>query len=100
MTARNARPHPVLTIWLCHGVADQFRNRAAGVVARAALGAPQQLKGLPLGGRVDPGEIPSLKQLGLTPPPQTSADAKPTGGEFQLVTQLGTWPAMNRVAKL
>ncbi|GAB4817664.1 hypothetical protein N2152v2_004710 [Parachlorella kessleri] len=72
---------------------DQFRHRAAGVVARAALGAPQQLKGLPLGGRIDPGEIPSLKQLGLTPPPQTSADAKPTGGESEALKQLQTFLA-------
>ena len=80
-----------------HWLADQFRHRAAGMVARGALAAPQQLKGLPLGGRVDPGEIPSLKQLGLTPPPQSSADAKPVGGEFRLVTQPGTWPVTTLV---
>lgn len=36
---------------------------------RASLSAPTELRGLPLGGRVDPGDIPSLHQLGLQPLP-------------------------------
>lgn len=36
---------------------------------RAALAAPTELRGLPLGGRVEPGDIPTLQQLGLQPLP-------------------------------
>lgn len=60
--------------------ADLFRERTAGVAPGAALETPQQLRGLPAGPRVEAGDIPTLKQLGLTPPPAVSSDSKPTGG--------------------
>ena len=62
--------------------ADQFRERTAGVAARAALAAPAQLRGLPVGPRPEPGEVPTLKDLGLAPLPASSSGPQPVGGEF------------------
>ena len=62
----------------CHS--DGFRERTAGVAARAALPAPAELRGLPLGGRMDPGEIPTLQQLGLAPLPKGTAAAGSSSG--------------------
>lgn len=65
---------------------------------RAALPAPAELRGLPLGGRMDPGEIPTLQQLGLAPLPKGAVAASasgsgssggPTkGGEGEALSQL------------
>ncbi|KAL4859435.1 Blue-light photoreceptor PHR2 [Chlorella vulgaris] len=52
---------------------DKFRDRINGSAVRPALPAPAELKGLPLGGRVDPGDIPTLQQLGLQPLPASHA---------------------------
>lgn len=46
---------------------------------RAALPAPAELRGLPLGGRMDPGEIPTLQQLGLAPLPKGAVAASASG---------------------
>ena len=67
---------------------------------RAALPAPAELRGLPLGGRVDPGEIPTLQQLGLAPLPKgataaagSSGSGQPRGGESEALRQLRTFLA-------
>ncbi|KAG6553677.1 hypothetical protein Mapa_004592 [Marchantia paleacea] len=44
-----------------------FRDNVQGVEVRATIGAPKHLKGLPVGGSVKAGEIPSLQELGLNP---------------------------------
>lgn len=85
---------------------DKFRQRTQGVGPRAALEAPQQLKGPPLGGRVEVGEVPTLEQLGLTPLPKQrgtqqqgtssrrqglaaeAGDSSPRGGETEALRQL------------
>lgn len=67
-------PHLVL-LPLPYGPADKFRERSEGVAVRAALPAPTELQGLPLGGRMDPGEIPTLQQLGLAPLPKAVASS-------------------------
>ena len=48
---------------------------------RAALPAPSELRGLPLGGRVDAGEVPTLQQLGLSPLPAGCSAAATAGGK-------------------
>lgn len=58
---------------------DGFRERTAGMAPRAALPAPAELRGLPLGGRMDPGEIPTLQQLGLAPLPKGAVAASASG---------------------
>ncbi|EFN59149.1 hypothetical protein CHLNCDRAFT_56756 [Chlorella variabilis] len=73
---------------------DKFREQIGGVAVRAALPAPQELHGLPLGGRVDPGDIPTLEQLGLQPLPAAAATGSigeggsPRGGEGEALRQL------------
>ncbi|BBM97420.1 hypothetical protein MPTK1_1g05530 [Marchantia polymorpha subsp. ruderalis] len=44
-----------------------FRDNVQGVEVRATIEAPKHLKGLPVGGSVKAGEIPSLQELGLNP---------------------------------
>ena len=96
--------------------AEGFREQTAGVEPRAALPAPEQLRGLPHGpGRLDPGEIPTLQDLGLTPlPPASSGSpgssdvgaggsagagssgweaAAPVGGESEALRRLRTFMA-------
>lgn len=51
------------------------------MAVRAALPAPAELRGLPLGGRLDPGEIPTLQQLGLSPLPNDGASSSSKGGK-------------------
>ncbi|PRW58276.1 blue-light photoreceptor PHR2 [Chlorella sorokiniana] len=79
---------------------DGFRERTAGVSPRAALPTPGELRGLPLGGRVDAGEIPTLQQLGLAPLPKGAAPSgsasssrgsgsgQAKGGEGEALSQL------------
>ncbi|XP_076940733.1 blue-light photoreceptor PHR2-like [Bidens hawaiensis] len=44
-----------------------FREKVKGVKVRSVVEVVDRLKGLPAGGNVDPGEIPSLADLGLDP---------------------------------
>lgn len=46
-----------------------FTERVRGLSVRKTIEALDQIKGLPSRGDVDPGEIPSLTELGLNPPP-------------------------------
>ncbi|URD84966.1 FAD binding domain of DNA photolyase [Musa troglodytarum] len=51
-----------------------FREKVKGVTVRKTIDTPEEVKGLPLRGDIEPGEIPSLQDLGLNPPPTMSQD--------------------------
>lgn len=71
--------------------ADKFKQHVEGLAVRAALAAPTELRGLPLGGRVDPGDIPSLQQLGLQPlPAGCSAGSRGSSSAAPLATAAST----------
>ena len=66
--------------------------------ARPALPAPSQLRGLPASLRVDPGEVPSLQDLGVAPATAAAAedgDAGP-GGESEGLRRLAAFMAEAR----
>ncbi|KAH7314702.1 hypothetical protein KP509_21G016900 [Ceratopteris richardii] len=44
-----------------------FRDKIRGLTVRQALEAPKHLKGLPARGDVKPGDMPSIRELGLKP---------------------------------
>jgi deoxyribodipyrimidine photolyase len=75
---------------------DKFRVSMAGTTPKAALQAPEQLRGLPVGAgqqALDNGKIPTLEDLGLKPlnnastEPGTS-DTACLGGESEALKQL------------
>ncbi|XP_026658991.2 blue-light photoreceptor PHR2-like [Phoenix dactylifera] len=71
-----------------------FREKVQGVAVRKTIEALDQIKGLPSRGDVDPGEIPSLVDLGLKLAPTMSQDGKPApnaslvGGETEALERL------------
>ncbi|XP_039128720.1 LOW QUALITY PROTEIN: blue-light photoreceptor PHR2 [Dioscorea cayenensis subsp. rotundata] len=75
-----------------------FTERVRGLSVRKTIEALDQIKGLPSRGDVDPGEIPSLTELGLNPPPVIAQDGKPVnatlvGGESEALQKLKTFAA-------
>eukprot|EP00887_Chlorella_sp_A99_P005649 scaffold1.g5649.t1 len=80
---------------------ERFREATASVAPRAALPAPEQLRGVPLSaGRLDRGELPTLKDLGLAPLPAAvaacpggDADPAPVGGEGEALRLLRAFMA-------
>jgi len=74
---------------------DKFRAKVADVVARGALPAPEQVRGLPLGSStIDAGELPTLKELGLQAAPKGATISQTCkGGESEAQKQLQTFLA-------
>ncbi|RWR94177.1 blue-light photoreceptor PHR2 [Cinnamomum micranthum f. kanehirae] len=76
-----------------------FKERVKGLEVRKAIKALDQLKGLPARGNVEVGEIPSLTDLGLTPPSTMTQDGKPAanaslvGGETEALQKLQKFAA-------
>lgn len=78
------------------------------MAGRAAVPAPSGVKGLPAGGQVDAGEVPSLQQLGFGPEAQAQARQGPLGAEqlrggesqalqhVQVRGRAGGWPGPGR----
>ncbi|KAF5785208.1 putative (6-4)DNA photolyase [Helianthus annuus] len=70
-----------------------FREKVKGVKVRNTIEVLDQLKGLPSGGNVEPGEIPSLADLGLNPTANMT-QVKPVingpliGGETEALNRL------------
>ncbi|CAD5196851.1 unnamed protein product [Musa acuminata subsp. malaccensis] len=66
-----------------------FREKVKGVAVRKTIETPEEVKGLPSTGDIDPGEIPSLQDLRLNPTPTILQDGKPVaiatlvGGETE-----------------
>ncbi|GAB4829908.1 1,3-beta-glucanosyltransferase [Ancistrocladus abbreviatus] len=71
-----------------------FREKVQGLEVRKTIAALDQLKGLPSRGDVEPGEIPSLVDLGLNPNASMAQDGKPganasmVGGETEAIKRL------------
>jgi DNA photolyase len=49
-----------------------FREKVSAVTVRKSIEAPQHLKGMPACGGVEPGDIPTLAELGVSAPPAVS----------------------------
>ncbi|MFS7987331.1 putative (6-4)DNA photolyase [Helianthus anomalus] len=70
-----------------------FREKVKGLKIRKTIEALDRLRGLPAGGDVEPGEIPTLVDLGLNPTAtmnqaKTSANASLVGGETEALERL------------
>lgn len=69
-----------------------FREKVQRLSVRQILKDPEQLKGLPTRGDVEPGKIPSLLDLGLNPnfgqDNKTTANASLAGGESEALQRL------------
>ncbi|XP_020108600.1 blue-light photoreceptor PHR2 [Ananas comosus] len=74
-----------------------FREKVQGVAVRRTIEALDQIKGLPKRGGVEPGEIPTLAELGLNPAPAMSQDGKPAAVTSSLVG--GETEALERLKK-
>nr|CAD1833287.1 unnamed protein product [Ananas comosus var. bracteatus] len=74
-----------------------FREKVQGVAVRRTIEALDQIKGLPKRGGVEPGEIPTLAELGLNPGPAMSQDGKPAAVTSSLVG--GETEALERLKK-
>ncbi|KAK6941006.1 DNA photolyase, N-terminal [Dillenia turbinata] len=76
-----------------------FREKVKGLEVRKTVAALDQLKGLPSTGDVEPGDIPSLLDLGLNPSASMAQDGKPAasapmvGGETEAVQKLKQFAA-------
>ncbi|GAB2262677.1 hypothetical protein Droror1_Dr00003674 [Drosera rotundifolia] len=83
-----------------------FREKVQGVSVRKTLAALDRLKGLPSRGDVEPGEIPSLVDLGLNPSAAGGQDAKSAanaamvGGETEALQRLQKFAAECRAQPL
>ncbi|KAH9610042.1 hypothetical protein KSS87_006869 [Heliosperma pusillum] len=76
-----------------------FRENVQGLKVRETIAALDQLKGLPSRGDVQPGDIPSLSDLGINPTSILSQDGKPSanaslkGGETEALQRLQKFAA-------
>ncbi|KAJ8543284.1 hypothetical protein K7X08_005807 [Anisodus acutangulus] len=76
-----------------------FREKVQGLEVRKTIEALDQLKGLPARGDVEPGEIPSLVDLGLNPSAtigqngKQAANASLVGGENEALQRLRKFAA-------
>ncbi|KAJ4957090.1 hypothetical protein NE237_013873 [Protea cynaroides] len=71
-----------------------FREKVQGLEVRKTIAALDQLKALPARGDVEPGEIPTLLDIGLSPTATLTQDGKPAanaslvGGETEALQRL------------
>ncbi|ERN15938.1 blue-light photoreceptor PHR2 [Amborella trichopoda] len=71
-----------------------FRERVKGLAVRKTIEALDRLKGMPKRGGVEPGDLPTLMDLGLSPASTVSKDGKPAanaslvGGETEALERL------------
>ncbi|KAL7597865.1 blue-light photoreceptor PHR2 [Lactuca sativa] len=75
-----------------------FREKVQGLKIRKTIDALDQLRGLPAGGDVEPGDIPSLVDLGLNPTAtmnqaKATAHASLVGGETEALERLKKFAA-------
>ncbi|KAK8960441.1 Blue-light photoreceptor PHR2 [Platanthera guangdongensis] len=63
-----------------------FRERVRGLNVRKTIEALDQIKGLPSRGDVDPGEVPTLLDLGLNPAPSLSQRLRRRCWELEMMT--------------
>ncbi|XP_042429505.1 blue-light photoreceptor PHR2-like [Zingiber officinale] len=71
-----------------------FREKVKVLTVRKTIETPEEVKGVPSRGNIEPGDIPSLQDLGLNPAPTMSQDGKPimsaslVGGETEALERL------------
>ncbi|KAG6488758.1 hypothetical protein ZIOFF_050007 [Zingiber officinale] len=75
-----------------------LREKMKSVKVRKAIEAPEELRRMPSRGGVEPGEIPSMQDLGFNPAPTMSQDRKPffstpVGGETEALDRLKKYAA-------
>ncbi|GFS39758.1 photolyase/blue-light receptor 2 [Actinidia rufa] len=76
-----------------------FKERVKGLEIRKTIAALDQLRGLPTRGDLEPGEIPSVVDLGLNPSAAMGQDEKPAanaslvGGETEALQRLTKFAA-------
>ncbi|XP_019056289.1 PREDICTED: blue-light photoreceptor PHR2-like, partial [Tarenaya hassleriana] len=72
-----------------------FRDKVKGLEIRQLMSALDQLKGLPSQGDVEPGDIPSLVDLGINPTVRTSQEGRPAmvGGETEAMERIQNFAA-------
>ncbi|XP_004290801.1 PREDICTED: blue-light photoreceptor PHR2 [Fragaria vesca subsp. vesca] len=72
-----------------------FREKVKGLEVRKTIEALEQMKGLPSRGDVEPGDVPSLMDLGLNPSASMAQDGKPSmvGGEAEALEKLKKFAA-------
>lgn len=76
-----------------------FREKVQGLEVRKTIAALDQLRGLPSTGDVEPGEVPTLVDLGLNPAATVGQDGKPAasaslvGGETEATQRLKKFAA-------
>jgi deoxyribodipyrimidine photolyase len=73
-----------------------FREKVMGLEVRKTIAALDQLRGLPTNGDVEPGEIPSLVDLGLNPSASLSQEGKGAANDSLIG---GESEAMQRIKK-
>ncbi|KAL6649908.1 hypothetical protein ACP70R_014132 [Stipagrostis hirtigluma subsp. patula] len=73
-----------------------FREAVKGLEVRKVLEAPEEVKCVPMKNVLEPGDIPTLGELGLTAPPAMAQDSKPTAGSTLIG---GETEAMERLKK-
>lgn len=79
-----------------------FKEKVQGLEIRKTIAALDQLRGLPSTGDVEPGEIPTLVDLGLNPTATLGQDGKPAanaslvGGETEALQRLTKFAAESR----
>jgi deoxyribodipyrimidine photolyase len=76
-----------------------FREAVKGLEVRKVLEAPEEVKCVPMKNVLEPGDIPTLSELGLTTPPAMAQDSKPAvgstliGGETEALERLKKFAA-------
>ncbi|XP_062021630.1 blue-light photoreceptor PHR2 [Rosa rugosa] len=75
-----------------------FREKVKGLEVRKTIEALEQMKGMPSRGDVEPGDVPSLMDLGLNPSASMAQDGKPgaasmVGGEAEALERLKKFAA-------
>ncbi|XP_050363680.1 blue-light photoreceptor PHR2 [Argentina anserina] len=72
-----------------------FREKVKGLEVRKTLEALEQMKGMPSRGDVEPGDVPSLMDLGLSPSASMAQDGRPSmvGGEAEALEKLKKFAA-------
>ncbi|KAF0887818.1 hypothetical protein E2562_004039 [Oryza meyeriana var. granulata] len=76
-----------------------FREAVKGLDVRKVLDAPEEVKCVPMKNVLEPGEIPTLAELGLSAPPAMAQDSKPAvgstliGGEAEALERLKKFAA-------
>nr|GLL42571.1 blue-light photoreceptor PHR2-like [Ipomoea trifida] len=76
---------------------SSFKEKVHGLKIRNTIEALNQLRGLPARGNVEPGEVPSLADLGLNPSSTVGQSGKPSanaslvGGEAEALQRIRTF---------